>query len=440
MKRNIKEYAHIKDSLNQSFIFHIDHEFNLVFKELDENGNYLSDRVIENNMIDFSASIDKKDRIHLIYLLGNGELKYSIYINGEWQKSLVRRLDIKSNIYKYLNLFLHEEHINIFYAFTNIINTSLWTIEHITKDSSNWRQMTVTNIFCEGNFTPFYLDKDKFGNLSLVYKAKEYNTNHIYYTAYNVFINEWGKSLTKISYSETDNVYPYLFIDSQDNIHVLWYSLDNNNYLITYKQLSAVGKKKYNWEEIRLPKTIGAEYLPIMFENKNELNILCVSKGEIHSLVSKNYGLNWNLENKIPLNDQEVHLIKHVHNDISSSGDKVNHYYGNIDDNKVHFYFAEEEDVSTSDFKNDVQKINDLEKEDEQKIAEIEVETEHEIEVQNEIETETETEIERKREEELLILNGIVDRINDIKNDVELIKEKVQKIEEKQNTKKGFFK
>lgn len=413
VKRNIKEYALIKDSLNQSFIFQMDDENNLVFKKLNEDGNCSNDRIIENDVVDFSTNIDKKDRIHIIYLRKDGELTYGIYINEEWQRSVVRRLDTKSNKYKYLSLFLHENHVNILYAFTNIINTNLWTIEHITKGSSHWRKITATNIFCEDTFSPFYIDKDKFGNLFLIYMAREYNTNHIYYNTYNIFINKWGKSLIKISHAETDNIHPYLFIDSKDNIHVLWYSLKNDDYLMTYKQLSPIGKKKYHWEEIKLPKIICGKYPPLMYETEKELKIVCITSDGIQYLVSKNYGLDWDLENEIPLHHPVVDIIKCAHNNSdNNTNNKMNHRLGHVDDHKVQFYLPEQPDTKLPKDEDETKKIVVSEKEQE----------------------------DEETEEKFVMPKEVQDVINDIKRDMELLKERMHKIEEKQNTKKGFFK
>ena len=448
MNKNIQEYTYIKDSLNQSFIFYMDNQHNLIFDKSNVNNNYTDAKIIESNVVDFSANIDKNNKLHLLYLLSSGKLMYSIYFNETWQKNLVRTLDTRSNRYKYLNLFFNENQINIFYAFTNLINTNLWTIEHIIKDSTHWKKKTVASIFSEKNFTPFYLDRDKFGNIFLVYRAKEYTTNHIYYTFYNIFTKEWVTTPNKISSSETDNIFPYLFIDSQDNIHVLWYSLSNNKYLIAYKQLSPMGQNKYHWTEIKLPKITSSNYPPIMFEKDNKLNIICITNDEIHCLVSKNYGLNWNLENKISLNKRAIHLIKYFCNNLSNNiNSKINHCYGSTDDDNVHFYFDENLDkalindkVSSSTLDNEYQGKDNL------------VNQEEEINMKN---TKEEQLMDLKNlllenqnqlmntfnhaKENSTSLKEVVATINDIKKDIEFIKEKITNIEKNQNTKKRFF-
>ena len=163
MKENIKKNTVITSSSNHSFVFYIDNNHNLISQQIYIDNNSTNTTVIENNILDFSAIIDKNDRIHLLYLLKNGELIYSIYLNEKWQKNLIGKLDTKSNIYKYLNLFLHEKHISIFYVFANLINTNLWTIVEITQDSVHWKKRTITNTFSEKNFSPIYIDRDKFG-------------------------------------------------------------------------------------------------------------------------------------------------------------------------------------------------------------------------------------------------------------------------------------
>ncbi|MCR1897938.1 hypothetical protein NSA47_02915 [Irregularibacter muris] len=448
MNKNIQEYTYIQDSLNQSFIFYVDKQHNLIFNELKTDNNYTNTKIVKSNVADFAANIDKNNKLHLLYLLNSGELIYAVYLNKTWEENVVRKLDPRSNRYKYLNLFIHESHISIFYAFTNIINTNLWSIEHITKDSTYWSKKTILSVFSGKNFTPFYLDKDKFGNIFLIYRAKEYTTNHIYYTFYNIFNKEWVKAPAKISSSEIDNISPYLFIDSRDNIHVLWYSLDDNDYLLTYKQLSPMRQSKYHWTEINLPKITNSSYPPIMFEKNNKLYIVCIGEDKIHCLVSENYGLNWNLENEVSLNDRPIHLIKHFCNITSTNiHNKIHHCYGSINDDHIYFYLGENlneqsiTDKISSSFLENEQQVNSNLVEQKEQINTQNIEEDPLMNLKNDI-VENQNELINALnsiEENSTSLKEVIDTITNIQKDIEVIKEKITTIEKNQNTKKKLF-
>jgi len=417
----LKEDVYIKDSSNQTFVFFKDDNHNLIFNKINTDDNFT---IIDKRVLDFSATIDENNRLHLLYLHEQGELIYCIYSNNNWQKNLIGKLDTKSNIYKYLTLFIQKNTINIFYASANLINLNSWTIEHITKNKDNLKKHIVTNIFSEKIINPFYMDCDKFGNIYLVYSGKEYNYYSIYYLFFNTFTRIWATTPTKISSSSTNNIFPYIFVDSQNNVHILWYSLNNGDYLLNYKRFSPVGNNKFQWEKINLPKISGYDYPAIMVEKNNCLNIICVSDKEILNLTSQDYGNTWNLENKNIIEHHPIHLIKYYDLSVNKTHYKINHNYGNIHNNTVSFYFEsyKEDPKNTSnnpidDNLNNENDSNPIEEESNSLenilIKEIENLKSTIIEMQNQIES--------------------------IKNDIKSIKNNLQEIEKKSNNKKGFF-
>ena len=416
MKDHIKECVFIKNSLNQSFVLYIDNKQDLIFNELDTNNNIINSTKIQNHVLEFSSSICKNDKIHLVSLIDNGDLIYSIRSNELWHKNLIIKLNTKSNIYKHLKIFLHEDYINIFFAFTNLTNTNLWTIEQIIRNSNNWRKKVVTSIFSEKNLSPFYIDKDNFGNISLVYNAKEYDSNHIYYSFYNIFTEKWLPNPIKISNSTVNNILPYLFIDSKNNIHALWYSLNNNEYLLTYKRFSAVGKNKYQWVKVNLPKIINSDLPSVIFEENNALKILYISDNKINSISSPNFGEEWRLENSSPLNISPNYLAKYSSNfTLNNISQKFNHYYININNEHIHFYL------------NDYHNRRYLNKKSETtSIQETNLKTNALINNSNSLEHNS------------LLINQIMNTVNNIERELILVKEKIIDIEKTQKEKKGL--
>lgn len=420
MKKNyiITERVFVKDSLNRTFIFSKDNNNNLVFNKINMDD---SPTIIDKNVVDFSATLDENNRLHLIYLRRRGELIYCKYSDETWQKKPIGRLDIRSNTYKYLTLYVHKNTINIFYVSANLINLNLWTIEHIIKINDNWQKFIVANIYSEKTVDPFFMDNDEFGNIYLVYSGKEYNNYNIYYLFFNAFTKRWSTNPTKISSSAANNILPYLFIDSQSNIHILWYSSSNKDYYLNYKRYSSVGDSKYQWKEISLPKIIGDNYHALMFERDNKLNIIYISQEEVFNLVSKNYGDTWHLDNKTPVENYPIYLVKYYNLSLDRSESKINHYYGNMNNNKISFYFY--------NFHEDL-----IEKSDEFKDADLEKDN-----IDAPIEDE-DVPVPKANELEILknTLLEMQNQLENIKEDMDLIKYKLQDIEDKSN-KKGFL-
>lgn len=78
MKKNYgtTENIFINDSQNQSFVFFKDDNNNLIFNQVNTED---SSTIIDKKVLDFSATIDENNKLHLLYLRKRGELIYCIY-------------------------------------------------------------------------------------------------------------------------------------------------------------------------------------------------------------------------------------------------------------------------------------------------------------------------------------------------------------------------
>lgn len=424
MKTNskLKESIFFKDSLEQSFILLKDDEKNLIMNKVNKDNSQIT---IDKGVLDFSAALDDNNRLHLIYLHESGELIYCMYTEDNWQKNLIGKLDVHSNIYRYLTLFIHKDTINVFYASTNIINLSLWTIEHIIKDKDSTKKHIVANIFSEKVLDPFYIDSDGFGNIYLVYSGKEYNNYNIYYLFFNAFTKIWTTVPTQISSSSFNNILPYLFVDSQNNVHILWYSSNNKNYFLKYKHFSSVGNNKFQWKEIDLPKILGNNYPALMVEKNNNLNIVCISEEKVFNFTSLDYGNTWTLEDETYVKQYPIHLIRYYDHSLNKSHNKVNHYYGNIDNGVVSVYFDELKETAKKD-SNELENLNNNNETNNMALEQAENELDFDINVE---------EFDNLKS----TLKEMQKQLDDIKADIKFLKEKIENIEEKSNDKKGFF-
>lgn len=352
----IKESVLIKNQNNQIYNFYIDTNCNLMLDTFNKNNDYIKTyEIADENVLEFSASIDKKDTLHLIYLLKEGSLIYSIYHNKKWSKNLIGSLDLKSNIYKELKLYTFNNEIHIFYAYTNLINENIWTIEEIVGNKNGWNKKRIMNMLSEKRFSPFCIDIDKLGNIHMVYKARNGDYNQIYYTFYNTFIQKWNQMHVKISDPSTNNLFPYLFVDSKNNIHILWYSLENKDYILKYKKLSAIGHNKNQWKEINLPTIKNGNTTPIMSEFKDSLNIIYLKDNNIYLLNSKNGGETWYKKNKLALDLETIWLVKYVSNSTKDQlQGKFNNWYCDIGKNISYYFCNLHNNVPIKDIKNSV--------------------------------------------------------------------------------------
>jgi len=292
----------IKNSIGEIFRFYLDSNNKINYDFYNDNSK-LTDQylVTDDSIIDFSLDIDNKDRIHLIYITNDGNLYYNLYHNNKWAKKILTQLDTKSNSYSNLILRVNNENIHILYSYTNLINPRLRTIQHLIGTKGNWQKSNVISFLSSKTKHTYFLDFDKFGNIHMVYTAVVENIQKIYYTFFNSSLKKWNQVPKLLSETQNDSYNPYILVDKIENIHVLWSISKNSNFKIQYKHLSQLGSNKNIWKEENLSLSESNLVYSIMLEEKDCIKIILLEKEKILSLVSFDYGLNWNLYNTLPI-------------------------------------------------------------------------------------------------------------------------------------------
>ncbi|WP_077367780.1 hypothetical protein [Anaerosalibacter sp. Marseille-P3206] len=311
MNKIIRNGNIVINSEGYYYNFYKDEQENLNMVKFNNNGLLVDSIVLEyKKVLNFSVNIDKEDTIHLICLLKNGNLVYSTFKNEEWSNNYIGNLDTKSNIYKQLYIYIINNEIYTFYAYCNLVNKNICTLELITGTNVNWTRKRIINIVTNDFDNPFSINHDSLGNIHFAYKSQEKNHSHIYYVFYNIYTQSWSKTPMKISNAPVENANPYLFVDTKDNVHILWYSLENMDFILHYKRLAASGQDKYRWVEVKLPLIKNIDTPTIMFEIDNILKITYFDNNSLGFLSSKDQGLTWVDNNKLKLDTESIFFIK----------------------------------------------------------------------------------------------------------------------------------
>jgi len=290
----LKENTLIKDSNGNSYYFYL--ENNTV--KFERYSNYQAlvgiNTLTEDNILSYSSDIDKNDRIHVLCLTNEGKLIYYMYVNESWSNNVIAKLDIKSNNYNNLLFKINNENLHIMYAYSNLINSSVWTIQHIMGVKNKWDKKNVISVTTGKSAPYFNIDFDRFENVHMVYKAKSNGEDHIYYTSFNFPLKKWNKYPKQISEPCTNNISPYLFVDSKDNVHLSWCTSSNDDSYLSYKHLSSYGNNKFKWKPETLPVYSSNISTPIIHEEKGMINILYNNNNLISVIYSTDSGFTWN--------------------------------------------------------------------------------------------------------------------------------------------------
>lgn len=331
----------LKDSKSLSYTFSLSKTNQIKFDTFSKNNTLVNtSNVLDKKVIDYSADIDKKDQIHLLCLTQEGNLVYNILLDDEWSSHILTKLDVKSNRYKHFILRVIKNNIHIFYGASNLMNSKLWSIIHIYDHNKKWNKNTVISM-TPGNFpASYFVDFDKSGNIHLVFEDKNKGTQLIYYTYFNTFLRKWTKIPQQISNSKSNNNNPYLFVDIQNNVHVVWNASKDSYKKLVYKQMNSLSNSKFNWKTYKIPINDKNNSHPIIYQNNETLKILFNNNGTLDCLESNDLGYSWDksvdFTHTIPF--EKTNLINFATNlTYEKLKFKINHMYGSID-NKIELF------------------------------------------------------------------------------------------------------
>ncbi|MCC5911507.1 MAG: hypothetical protein JJT76_13810 [Clostridiaceae bacterium] len=289
--------------------------------------------LISEMIIDFSAAITVKDELHLICITQSGKLMYYFGSDQGWNNKLISNVDIRSNIYSYLMLFIKENHTHIFCMKTNLLNSTVSSIEHIYWNEKQVYKSTLTS-YMPGKYpSPYQVQIDSVGNIHIVYKAL-YKTNHqLYYNKFNISSKKWLPAEI-ISDLVENHSHPHILIDKKDNLHLVWCTIEKNNFILKYKRKSNITNQRNKWSNPQTLSSENANYLsPILIQEGTSIKVLCRQNNHIAEIVSEEYGHRWILcDEKKLYKVGDPLLIRYTTN---YENDKIlyniNHAYGKID-------------------------------------------------------------------------------------------------------------
>lgn len=296
-----------------------------------------SDNLYQKNILKYTILIDENDSIHLIALLNTGDLNYYKYDDKKWVMGTISKFDLKSNIYNQFEILIINNKLHFIYNYSNLINSNIWTIQHVILGCETEEVHNVTRYIAKKVPEPFIVDADSQGNIHLLYSTNLSNNSQIYYSFYSPYTKVWSTLPKQISLNNANNLFPFLLVDLEDNLHSLWVE-EENNYQLKYLRMSSKGKEKYIWKEIKLPYILISQYPIIIFEQDKTLNLYYISYNTLQSLISTDYGNSW-INSKISNAINENISIVKVTSNLLSIANKIKFANCNLNDSPKLYFF-----------------------------------------------------------------------------------------------------
>lgn len=284
----------VKTSYGITYYFYLNKNKELLFRLYDENNQLIkTERLVAQIVTDFSVAIDNTDQIHLICITQEGDLLYYLTCNNHWNHKQVSKLDTRSNIYKYLLLFILEGRIHILCYRTNLTNPAITFIEHTVLTDKTINRTTVTSFLPGEYLSPYHADIDSMNNIHIIYKVFYKKNHQLYYSKFSAADKKWrfNEIITNL---EEDHCHPSLLIDKKDNLHLAWCTIENNNFNLKYKNKPNVTYSKSRWSKVKTLSNKDANYLsPLLIQEGPLLKVLSIQNQYICEITSEDYGANW---------------------------------------------------------------------------------------------------------------------------------------------------
>lgn len=323
------------NSKMEAFVFKLSKEGEIIYDIFDAFLKSLGSNSLNEKKVKlYSVFIDAQDIIHLVTLINSGELNYYKYIGEKWSKNTIASFDLKSNIYNQIEILISGGSLHIIYNYSNLINSNIWTIQHVIYGTTNEERHNSVRYISKKNPDPFFVDIDSIGTIHLLYRTNLNSHSQIYHIFYSPYTKAWASVPRKISSDNINSLNPFIFIDSRDNLHGLLLEEINDGHKMKYFRMGSSGKEKYIWKEINLPYISISNYPPIIFEEDGKLKILYISDNSIEYLYSLDYGDSWTLSNTKDNFNENISMIKTPSN-LSSNKHKIKYSYCSIFDSPI---------------------------------------------------------------------------------------------------------
>lgn len=330
---NAQQYL-VKTNKNLVYHFFLDTDKSLHYSIYSSNETVIESEQLVASVIEFSVTIDNREKIHLICITKEGELIYYINQNDKWSNRTISKLDFRSNIYRHLTLYVIGNYIHIIYNKSNLLTPMLSSIDHIYWNQKGINKAIVAN-YIHGRYpSPLQVAVDSFNNLHLVYKVYYKNSHQLYYSRFNLAIKKWnaGELITNL---QEDHSHPYIFVDNKDNLHLAWCTIEQNNFVLKYKKKINVTNSKSKWWSVQSLSNKNSNTLsPILIQVGNNLKIYCKQNNQIVEFISKDFGHSWEASYDNVYKIEDPKIIRYSNSQESKENIFINNLYGNIN-NKI---------------------------------------------------------------------------------------------------------
>lgn len=259
--------------------FSINNSNSLIHEEI-KDGEVVSKNNIADNIKEYSAAIDREDKIHIIFTEDNIDLKYMVL---QQNNSIVNIVSSKKgNILRCISIKIILTTPHIFYTLTDVQNNN-----HIICQSffakGSWQCSEIFRAFGPKYIQPYLLE---------IHRGEVYILFYLYYAEGKLGLYkldsvkaEWVSVDTNIELKDSSNI--SFFISPKNMLVIAYNKLINRNFqtIIFYKSLCS---KTYDTWKSKVLSTEGSNTLkPSILVNNDEYYMTWLQGAKVVLIRSK---------------------------------------------------------------------------------------------------------------------------------------------------------
>ncbi len=117
---------------------------NIIYYDVIDSKEIIRTEKLVNDIDIFDVAVDIHNNVHVLYLTNTGELYYLAYNNNEWEKELIKKINISTDRIDFLKIIAIKNDIHIFYSFQNTFvnqncNPNKLYLLHLYNNGIKWR-------------------------------------------------------------------------------------------------------------------------------------------------------------------------------------------------------------------------------------------------------------------------------------------------------------
>ncbi|WP_435791199.1 hypothetical protein [Clostridium sp.] len=231
------------DNEDHKWRFYVNDNMELMYSIMYDEDKWTKENKIDNEVLDFTVSFNRDNKIYIIYSVKAGLLKYCIWDQNKWFGKTIYSFDNPDYEMTELNVITIGDLMHVFFIGKNNIKKSQCTLMHFSLNKDENLVNTIDTIpFLQEAFNHYQVHHLKNGNLSLIYAKRDEKEAAINLTQYNS--NKW--SIPRRLYGITGNSINFCTLLRLDKINIMNVSKEGSVHLLEHVLVEPDGTMRSN--------------------------------------------------------------------------------------------------------------------------------------------------------------------------------------------------